>query len=75
MYNITYLYGRLKFDIIQTEAAWLGFYGVVGTCIACIVVARYANFSYSYQFASHILYSSHRFLHYKVLHNSSLSSV
>ncbi|XP_060584064.1 solute carrier family 49 member 4 homolog [Ruditapes philippinarum] len=30
-------------NISQTEAAWLGFYGVVGTCVACIVVARGAD--------------------------------
>ncbi|XP_053372758.1 solute carrier family 49 member 4 homolog [Mercenaria mercenaria] len=30
-------------DISQTEAAWLGFYGVIGTCIACIVVGKCAD--------------------------------
>ncbi|KAL4228584.1 Solute carrier 49 member 4 [Mactra antiquata] len=29
--------------ISQTEAAWLGFYGVIATCIACIVAARGAD--------------------------------
>lgn len=29
--------------ISQTEAAWLGFYGVIGACAACIAVARGAD--------------------------------